>query len=611
MADEQPLYHPRQLYETQLSKQYHYAADQYFNELADKARTDQGMNALHVKQYNAALAELEAAKKKLNAANAGKGWAIAGIIVSFLVALILIIVGIANASSVWWLILIGVAFVGLGIFLIVTLATRVKKALAAARALVEEKEKKAKAALDVCYADMASLNALFDDFMPGDVMEKTTPLIDLDPIFSPERFSYLHERFGMQEETDPGTSVLGVISGNIQGNPFVLEKVARSEIQDKVYHGELTIHWTTTHRDSKGNTYTEHHTEVLHAETVHPAPAYWDETRLIFGSEVAPHLCFTRRPSGMSGKSEKEMEKFVKSRVKELDKKEEKAIKEGRTFTKLGNDEFDAFFGADNRNNEVEYRLMFTALAQKNMLDLLKKPEPFGDDFIMHKEKMLTSIASKHSQNFNYQVGAKYFRHYDFVEAKKRFVSYCDAFIKNLFFDLAPILSIPLYQLHKPAEYIYGGGYPTNMTSFEHEAMINKMNAHLFMPEGADPKLPLILKQANSRPVGESDEVGVLSRSYRTTEMVDYVSKMGGDGRMHQVPVPWIQYDEVSCTRNVGLSNTKKSRPAFEHVSLEPLKKYLSENFSFDRGLLSFYLGAKNHLSDSSANEIDSFFAKE
>lgn len=93
--------------------------------------------------------------------------------------------------------------------------------------------------------------------------------------------------------------------------------------------------------------------------------------------------------------------------------------------------------------------------------------------------------------------------------------------------------------------------------------------------------------------------------------MTDYVSKMGGDGRTHQVPVHWIQYDEVSCSRNVGLVDSKKSRPAFEHASLEPLKKYLSENFQFDRGLLSFYFGAKDHLSDSESSEINSSFAKE
>jgi hypothetical protein len=88
----------------------------------------------------------------------------------------------------------------------------------------------------------------------------------------------------------------------------------------------------------------------------------------------------------MSGKSDKDNDKFVASRVKDLDKLEEKAVKAGKTFTKLGNDEFEAFFGADDRDNEVEYRLLFTPLAILNEMDLIKNPAPFGDDFYMEED---------------------------------------------------------------------------------------------------------------------------------------------------------------------------------------------------------------------------------
>ncbi len=610
MADEQPLYHPRALYEGQLKRQYHDMAETYYEELSGKVGVNKELNALHVKAYNAAMAEVEEAKKKLGYAKAAKGWSIAGMIISFLAAVILIIVGALN-PSIWWLILIGVAFAGLGIFFIVLLATKIKHALAAARKRLEELQAKADAKLKECYADMAALNAALDDTMPAQVMEKTTPIIDLDPTFSPERLCYLMERFGMQEETDPNTSVLGVTSGHIQGNPFVLEKVFRHEIQDKVYEGTLTIHWTTTYTDSKGNTHTESHSEVLHAESVHPAPAYWDETRLIFGSEAAPHLHFSRRPSGMSGKSDKENDKFVASRVKDLDKLEEKAVKAGKTFTKLGNDEFEAFFGADDRDNEVEYRLLFTALAQRNLLDLIKKPEPYGDDFIMVKDGMLTSVASMHSQNFDYQKPVEYFYHYDFKAGKERFVNYCDSFIRGLFFDLAPIISIPMYQIHKPRDYIYGNQYRANMTSFEHEAMINRMDARLFRPKEADESLPLLLKEMNAQKIGASDEVRVHSLSYKTTPMVDYVSVHGGDGRWHDVPVHWTKYDAVSCESNVGLADSKKSRPEFVSSALDGVKKYLNDvGLHFERGMLSFYLGENSHLSSSVDQSLQNIFSK-
>lgn len=605
MADEQPLYHPRNLYEQMLKTQYHQNADIYYEELAGKVNVDKEANALHVRQYNAAMEEVALAKKKLGKANTAKGWTIFGMIVSFIAAIVLIVMGVMNVSTAWWLILIGVAAAGLGAFFIFLLVTKVKNAVNIAKQELEEKEAKAKTILDQCYADMAPLNSALDDTMPAQVMEKTTPIIDLDPTFSPERLCYLMERFGMEEENDPETSVLGVISGHIQGNPFVLEKVFRHQIQDKVYHGELVISWTTTHTDSKGHTYTQHHTQTLHAEAVHPAPAYWDETRLIYGSEAAPHLHFSRQPSGMSGKSEKEMDKFVKNRVKELDKLEEKAIKEGGRFTKLGNDEFDAFFGADNRDNEVEYRLLMTALAQRNLLDLIKKPEPYGDDWIMVKDGMLTSVASIHSQSFDYQKPVEYFYAYDFKAGKDRFVQYCDDFIRGLYFDLAPIISIPMYQIHKPRDYIYGGQYRANMTSFEHEALVNRMDKRLFMPKEADESLPLVLKEMNALKIGNDDEVRVHSFSYKTTPRVDYVSKLGGDGRTHQVPVHWTQYDKVETDRNIGMSDSKQSRPAFNNQALENVRKYFSDNgFHFERGLLSFFLGEKDHLSSSVSSSL-------
>ena len=609
MATEQPVYRPRELYEHQLKDQYHKAAEGFYEDLASTAGLDKNLNAMHVKAYEAAEEEAKIARKKLSGAKAGKGWTIAGMIIAFVAAVIFIVIGVLNGA--WWGYLVGAVLAALGVLCIVMLCTNIKKAVAAAQAIVDEKEAAAKAAKDLCYQDMAALNEMLDDSMPGQVMERCTPIIDLDPVFSPERLCYMEERFGMGEETDPDTSVLGVLSGHISGNPFVLERVFRHEVRDHVYHGELTITWTTTHRDSKGNTYTETHTQTLHAEAVHPAPEYWRETRLIFGSEVAPHLHFTRSPSGMSGKSEKEMAKFIKGRVKALDKLEEKAVKEGKNFTKLGNEEFDALFGADDRDHEVEFRVMYTALAQRNILDLIKNPEPYGDDFYMVKDGMLTSVASAHSQNFDYYADAESFRHYDFKSGKQNFVSYCDAFIRGLFFDLAPILSVPLYQIHEPHDYIYNDQYPTNMTSFEHEVMINRMSKHLFMPEGADPSLPLVLKQANARKISGADEVCVRSRSYHTTPRVDYIPKLGGDGRWHDVPVHWTQYDEVECSRNVGLVDSKKTRPQFMHASLEPLAKYLQQNgYHFERGLLSFFLGEKDHMAATDADKIDSFFKK-
>ena len=67
MAD-QALYEPRKLYASIFEKQFHANAEKYFDDLARTAKTDIGANENHVKAYEAAKAEVEAAKKKLNGA---------------------------------------------------------------------------------------------------------------------------------------------------------------------------------------------------------------------------------------------------------------------------------------------------------------------------------------------------------------------------------------------------------------------------------------------------------------------------------------------------------------------------------------------------------------
>ncbi len=609
MAD-QALYEPRKLYAQQFEKQFHENAAKYFDDLARQAKTDVGGNEVHVKAYEAAKAEVEEAKKKLGGAKRAKGFLIFGFVTMFVAALITLVVGILNVGTMWWMFLITAACLVLGVLGIVYMKTAVNKRVRAASDVVAEKQAKADKALEACKADMASLNGLLDDGMPRDVLEKTTPIIDLDRQFAPERLSYLMNRFGMEEEKDPNTSVVGVVSGQIQGNPFILEKVFTHDFHDKTYQGSITYTYTTTSRDSKGNVVVHTHTDTLFAEIERPAPFYDYETRLIFGSEVAPDLKFSRSPSGMSGASEKDAAKFVKERVKALDKMEEKAIKAGKSFTKLGNDEFEAYFGADDRDNEVQYRLLFTALAQRNMLDLIKNPTPYGDDFYMVKDKMLTSVASGHSQNFDYNVDVSYFYDYDFKAARNRFVSYCDSFVRGLFFDLAPILSIPLYQLHRPKEYIYNRDYPCNTTSFEHEIMANRMAAADFRPKDADPSLPLLLKQMTAKAIEGGDEVRVSAMSYQTFPEVEYVTKMGRDGRPHSVPVHWTRYERVTSENNIAVFDSNKNRPAFMHDSLKPLDKYLSENYHFERGLVSYFLGSKKTLDKKDAAEVSALFKK-
>ncbi len=606
MANEKEiLFKPKELYTKTLRQQYHDAAVAYFDKLSEQGEVNPPENSKHVALYNELKAKQAELKNSLSSNNALKGFLIFLIVLFFITGTVFVILPFFNVTPIWLWIVLGVLLIGGGIGFIILIAKKINSKARTLKDKIAKLEIEIANALRVCYEDMKKLNALFDWNAPAAIMEATTPIIDLDPIFTVGRFAYMHQKYGLLEEDDPNTSVLGVVSGEIQGNPFILEKVLQTEYGPKTYHGSRVVTWTTTHVDSKGNTYTETHSETLHASVEHDAPFYYTNTRLIYGNEAAPHLSFSRRPHPQSSSEGKDREKAIKKGMKDINKMAEKAITSGGSFTPTGNDAFDVFFGANDRDNEVEFRLLFTPLAQANMMELLSDPNPFGDDFIMVKNKMVNSIASRHSQNFDYLVAPSFFRGYDHARMKEIFVSYCDDYIRNLFFDLAPLLSIPLYQMHKSKEYIYDEdrGFRSNITSYEHEVMANSMDQDLFAPAGASASLPLLLKATLEKKDGKTDKVNIHAFSYIETPRVDYVPVLCRNGHYYDVPVEWTQYDRVDSDAAIGVKQVGGSEAEYR-AKQEQLKDLAGAYFQ--RGLLAFlYVSAAEDMLDK---KIDTIF---
>ena len=612
-AEKQVLYQPKKMYNTMLKQQYHDTAASYFDDLCAKSGVNKEENAALVKKYNHQCGITRRASETYSKLKTAKILLIVFAILSFIASVIGIVLGTtSDMDAVAGWIVFGVC-IALGIALLLIYFLAVQKKLAAAKAALDEEEKKKQELLQACYDTTAPLNNMLDWGVPQEVMEKATPIIDLDPIFMGDRLQALIEKFGFEEVTDPYKSVLEVLSGQIQGNPFVLEKVLECEMYNKRYEGTLTIHWTTTYRDKEGHVQTQHHSETLHAYVYHPAPRYTAVTQLVYGSEAAPHLVFSRSPVHAEKMNEKELQKFVKNRIKKLDKEEVKDLGNiNENFTKMGDDEFDALFGAYDRNNEVEFRLLYTPLAIRNTLDLLKNPEPYGDDFYMFKKNMITVVRSEHSQRFDYSSSPTNFMGYDLERMKNDFVGYCDKFIKNLFFDLAPILSVPLYQIHKPFEYIFKTPYRSNFSSFEQETLANGLDPMLFIPDGAGRDLPLILKAEEASRRGSGDSVRVNAMSYQEIPRVDYVSVFGGDGSWHSVPVHWVEYIEVHKVSNMGLARVGGSRKAYlegkeGNFGGSRLNAALTH---FERGLMAIFEGNEDFLQELNDTLVEYFVDK-
>ena len=104
-------------------------------------------------------------------------------------------------------------------------------------------------------------------------------------------------------------------------------------------------------------------------------------------------------------------------------------------------------------------------------------------------------------------------------------------------------MAIPLYQQHRSHADIYREVYYTRASFWEEEAVANDYGEEYFKHEAC--VTPSLLKTTRLGSATGAQRVRVRAHGYRTIERTEYVSKMGGDGRMHQVPVHWTEYVPV------------------------------------------------------------------
>lgn len=552
------LLEPLNLYKDQLKDAFHKNAELYYDELTKKSAINVDENQRQCKIYYKEKAEAERLTKK-------KNWLIFAMvmtiisIVGLFVAGVLMILNAGKSLSMGVGIGVGITLIVVGIGLIL-LTIKIGLTIGNLKKLIAEHWEKANKAKAEATRIIAPLMALYQYNMAADVFTKTTPLIQLDQIFDGEKYQFLHEKYGYNEYKKSDISTVYVQSGSILGNPFVFEKNYVQTMRDHVYTGTLTISWTETVRNSDGKGYhTEVRTQTLTAHYTAPEPAYYLDTWLIYGNEAAPHLSFSRKPTGkVNGKSDEQIARYVKKFDKKLDKMVEKDMGKDGAFTRMHNEEFEALFQAFDRDNETEFRLLFTPLAQKNMIALLKGDEyAFGDDFIFKKRKMLNYIKSGHMQGSDsLDKDPNSLMHFDHKVAKQIFVDYADKYLLDVYFDLAPLISIPLYQQYKTIEYIYQNKFAHNITQAEVESAANSHNVNLF-------KHPLtrstgvILKSNFNHSDGVSDVCTITAYSFKGDDRVTYVPVLGGDGRTHQVPVHWIEYSPISQDTPFVIEDTK------------------------------------------------------
>ncbi len=543
---DEPLREYKQIYKDK----HHQNVTEFIDDLVKKSNVDVEANRSTIKTIRKEEQKRDTIVKAIRKKSTLRGLLIFLIIVLAIALIISINQFTLSEEMTMIFVMVGsVIFIGLFLFLII------KKLNPQIKTMKKDKQKLDEVIntlMQEAFQQMFPLNQLFYEGMSRELFQKTIPLIKLDRMFDSKRFDYLVNRFGLSGVPDLDRSTLFVQSGEINGNPFFICDDLVHHLGVKQYSGSKTIHWTTS-RTVNGKRVTQHHTQVLTATVEKPFPMYAEQPYLIYGNDAAPDLIFSREDSDAENLSEKQIDKVVNKEIKRLEKKSQKSITKGENYTVMGNSEFEVLFGATNRNNEVQFRLLFTPLAQKQLLELMKEKEiGFGDDFDFVKHKKINIVYPEHLKEIKLAIAPSYFHGYDIDDIIKRFTEYNDEYFRHVYFTFAPILAIPLYQHTLPHEYIYKGLYDSYVSFYEHEKVVNRMNESNF-------KHPLcvtrnILKTRVVKSNDEKDHVVVTAYGYRSEPRVDYVNKMGGDGRMHTITVPWTEYIPVSQDSKVEIN---------------------------------------------------------
>lgn len=577
-------------YSNELKQKHRDNAEAYFNNLVEKSKVDIDGNKSLVKE----IRKLESEKNLTQSKKNNFSFLLVLLVVVGVISIIALIVSINNNTiSIYY------AFLIIGIVLILIFPLiKISKKLKELKLLVESLEKSIDEKTNKAWAQMSPLNCLFENGVSNLLLSQTFPLIEMDKYFDYKRFDLLQAKYKLDDDRrDLNSSVLYCQSGQINGNPFLISCKKLFEMISKRYEGSITISWTTI--DHEGHSVT--HSETLRASIDRPAPSYWKEHAIYYGNEAAPNLFFTRSPKFVDDFSEGKLERHIKSQTNKLERTARKSIKKGGDLTLLANTDFEVLFNATNRNDEQEFRLLFTPFAQREMVKIIMDEGNIGngDDFFFQKLYMLNILSSKSLSKADLEDRPSRYFGYEFEQIKRWFISYNESYFHTIYFNFAPLLAIPLYYQLKPREYIYKDVYPSYFSPWQHEEVVNRFDIKILKsPESITDNI------VKTKVIGSEkgrDTLSVRAYGFRGEDRVEYVSKFGGDGKYHKIPIKWVEYfpvekESVIKVANPGLSYQKyrslknsnntsiqKFSPHFTHsilsfLSSDPLSDYEIDN---------------------------------
>jgi hypothetical protein len=502
---------------------------EFFEDLVKSAGIDEQQNIKTVEEFR----ELETGVAQ---SSSSRGMWKAGRIFSILGAIGLVVLAFAS-QGIYYL------CIAPAIGLVVLLYKKINPEIALLNEKLKELEGQRDEKSAEAWAQMEPLNNLYTWDAGAKLFMKTFPFITFDKYFTADRLADLQETYELSTEFNTGRSLLASQSGEFKANPFVIARYLQHWIGSKTYFGSIIIYWTETVRNAQGNWVTVQRSQTLTASVVKPFPEYQVRSTIVYGHETAPNLSFSRTPSNLSGLEEGLINNWRKDHaIKKVEKMARKDVRKGTgEFTVMSNKEFETLFNATDRDHEVEFRLLFTPLAQQEMVRLLNdQTHGYGDDFAFHKQGMVNYVEPQHLANLAFESNPQHFKTLELAEARINFNQFHQEFFKSVYFGFAPIWTIPNYREERSVQLRHRGN--EDHSFWEHEAMANFIGEeHFKHPASATRN---ILK-TSSRGSGSTKQISVTAYGYEGIPQVDVIPMLGGDGHMHPVPVPWTEYIPV------------------------------------------------------------------
>lgn len=537
--------HPLDAYPAFQDKLVKAMGDIFDGYVKESGITPEANRSLYAK-YDAQTTVTNAAQKSYRSRKAIR-WVVIVLVVACILGLAWSIFQIATidpaqASNLGYFIAVGIltpALIGLGV-LWGFVSKRVKEALKD----FSDKEAVSKALRDQLDHQLEPLRAViayrFTPDTPMEAIHAALPQLTVYPRIE-EVPAALVGATAYDPDFPADETELSGFTGYWGTNPFLWENRQSTWMADKVYVGYLTINWTTTETDSEGNEETEYHTQTLVASKAAPAPNFGTTATLYYRNAALPPVNFSRSPTGIGPNiSDKNYERFLKKGERKFTDRMDESIKSGGKFVAMANTEFESVFDCLNRDNEHGFRMLFTAIAQTNIIALARSV-PYGDDWTIKKTGQMTMVQTTHDQYAGIEYPSIDLSNLSVEKLKNNFVGIASDFFRRLYFDFAPLISIPFYQENGDYQAETKDLDPTDIPALEWERLVNRIPSKLV----DDPKTTVpkdtrkILKTARMQ---TGFRIQVRTSSYQGIPRTDLVPVWGDDGKLHSVPVPWVEY---------------------------------------------------------------------